>query len=207
VSARRASATGFDDSVQLLRLIADAIDAEIFVKDLAGVYRFVNRAFRRGYGFEARQILGQDDHALFPPDVAARFRESDRRIATSGVAETFEEGGELRRRHVTYRVNKVPLRNRDGEVFAICGVGFDISTEKERERDLCDLLDRLQSLHDEVRILRGILPFCCFCKRVRDADGEWHPVEVYIDRHSEAEVSHGVCPNCMQEHYADVRED
>ncbi len=199
--------TGFEDAAHLLRLIADAVDAEIHVKDSDGVYRFVNRAFCRDFDVEEEEVLGRDDFAVFPSGVAEELRENDRRIVESGIAETIEEGGELRGRHVTYRTNKVPLRTPDGRIFAICGIGIDVSAEKERERELRSLLDRLQSLHDEVRVLRGIVPLCCFCKRVRDTAGEWQPVEVYIRRHSEPDVSHGICPNCMQEHYNEVGEE
>jgi len=207
MNSNRASTTGFEDASQLLRLIADAVDAEIHVKDTKGIYRFVNRAFCRDFDFDPDDVLGRDDLAIFPPDVARTIRESDRRIVESGIAETVEEGGELRGRHVTYRTNKVPLRTPGGRVFAICGIGLDVSAERERERELRGLLERLQSLHDEVKVLRGIVPLCCFCKRVRDAAGEWQPVEVYIRRNSEADVSHGICPNCEREHYREVCEE
>jgi hypothetical protein len=54
-----------------------------------------------------------------------------------------------------------------------------------------------------VRVLQGILPICGHCKSVRDDSGYWHEVEVYVGRHSEAEFSHGICPNCLSEHYAE----
>jgi hypothetical protein len=58
-----------------------------------------------------------------------------------------------------------------------------------------------QSLLKEVRILRGLLPICSFCKRIRNRDNNWEPLENYIAEHSEAEFSHGFCPECAKEHY------
>lgn len=54
---------------------------------------------------------------------------------------------------------------------------------------------------DEIRQLRGILPLCSFCKKVRNDSGYWEQVEIYIETHSQAEISHGVCPDCMKKHY------
>jgi hypothetical protein len=49
--------------------------------------------------------------------------------------------------------------------------------------------------------LKGILPICAHCKKIRDDAGYWHPVEEYIRGHSEAQFSHGICPNCAREFY------
>ncbi|MEJ2158240.1 MAG: hypothetical protein P8X96_23180 [Desulfobacteraceae bacterium] len=59
----------------------------------------------------------------------------------------------------------------------------------------------LQKALDEIRTLRGILPLCSFCKKIRDDKGYWEQVDVYIQKHSEADISHSVCPECMKVHY------
>ena len=55
----------------------------------------------------------------------------------------------------------------------------------------------------EIRILRGILPICASCKKIRDDEGYWHQVETYISDHSEALFTHGICPECMKKLYPD----
>jgi hypothetical protein len=55
----------------------------------------------------------------------------------------------------------------------------------------------------EIHVLRGLLPICCFCKKIRDQQERWQPIEGYIAKHSEAQFSHGICPECLQKHYAD----
>ena len=52
-----------------------------------------------------------------------------------------------------------------------------------------------------VMLLKGILPLCSFCKKIRNPKGDWEEVDVYIHHHSEADVSHAVCPACMKKHY------
>ena len=55
----------------------------------------------------------------------------------------------------------------------------------------------LQDALAKVKMLSGMLPICANCKKIRDDKGYWHQVENYIRDHSEAELSHGVCPDCM----------
>ena len=49
----------------------------------------------------------------------------------------------------------------------------------------------------EVRVLRGLLSICATCKRIRDQGGKWEQLEIYIKRHSEADFTHGLCPECV----------
>jgi len=58
-----------------------------------------------------------------------------------------------------------------------------------------------RALEREVQTLRGFLPICSFCKKIRDGEGSWQPLERYIGERSEAEFTHGVCPECAREHY------
>ena len=69
--------------------------------------------------------------------------------------------------------------------------------EKEREKFIEDLKYALS----EVKKLSGMLPICSHCKKIRDDKGYWSQVESYIQRHSEAEFSHGICPECAKKYY------
>lgn len=62
----------------------------------------------------------------------------------------------------------------------------------------------LKKAHDEIKTLTGILPICSFCKKIRDDKGYWEQVEVYINKHSEANFSHSICPKCVKEKYPDL---
>lgn len=65
--------------------------------------------------------------------------------------------------------------------------------EAEREQVILDL----QDAHSKIKILSGFLPICASCKKIRDSEGDWKQMEVYIRDHSEAEFSHGLCPECV----------
>ena len=76
-----------------------------------------------------------------------------------------------------------------------------IMYEQEREK----LIAKLRKAFDEIKTLKGILPLCSFCKKIRNEDGEWEQVDMYIYKHSQADISHSVCPQCMREHYPEVK--
>ncbi len=63
------------------------------------------------------------------------------------------------------------------------------------------LNSELQKALDEIKTLKGIIPICSGCKKIRDDSGYWNRIESYIQKHSEAEFSHGMCPECLDEHY------
>jgi hypothetical protein len=65
-----------------------------------------------------------------------------------------------------------------------------------------ELRGELEKALAEIRTLKGILPICLYCKKVRDGEGRWHQIESYIQSRTNADVSHGVCPDCAERHYS-----
>jgi hypothetical protein len=65
-------------------------------------------------------------------------------------------------------------------------------------------VDRAAVKTREVQVLSGLLPICSFCKKIRTPDNTWKPVEQYVAERSQAEFSHGICPECLSKHYGDV---
>jgi hypothetical protein len=59
-------------------------------------------------------------------------------------------------------------------------------------------------LTQEVHLLEGLLPVCSFCKKIRDENNQWQPMEKYIMARSTAFFSHGICPDCVREHYGNA---
>ena len=56
----------------------------------------------------------------------------------------------------------------------------------------------LKFARDEIKTLRGIVPICAMCKSIRDENGRWWMMEEYVSRHTAAEFSHGLCPECVK---------
>jgi hypothetical protein len=68
------------------------------------------------------------------------------------------------------------------------------------------LASNLQKSLDEIKVLRGMLPICASCKKIRDDSGYWQNLENYIRDHSEADFTHSICPECMEKLYPDIYE-
>lgn len=69
------------------------------------------------------------------------------------------------------------------------------------------LVSELQEALAGVRRLKGLLPICMYCHKIRDDKGYWNRVEEYIRAHSEAEFSHGLCPECLEQHFPGLGDD
>lgn len=83
-------------------------------------------------------------------------------------------------------------------------VAFDNITEiRQNEEEREQLIRRLKKALNEIKTLRGILPICSSCKKIRDDEGYWNQIEYYISVHSNAEFSHGICPDCAEQLYPD----
>jgi len=61
----------------------------------------------------------------------------------------------------------------------------------------------LKKAYSEVQILQGLIPICSSCKKIRDDKGFWNQLETYIEKHSHAMFSHGICPSCTKKLYGD----
>jgi hypothetical protein len=93
-------------------------------------------------------------------------------------------------------------------LFAIegCGISFlagQLHTQrtraKQEARDAIQARDELQLALAQVRTLRGLVPICAWCKRIRNDRGYWEQLELYLKNHSEADFTHGMCPDLRQE--------
>ena len=81
----------------------------------------------------------------------------------------------------------------------------DITALKLLEKEKEKLIGKLKESLEKVKLLSGFLPICSSCKKIRDDKGYWKQIESYISDHSEAEFSHGICPDCARELYPDMK--
>ena len=78
---------------------------------------------------------------------------------------------------------------------------------KAREQELRRSNEELQQALREVKVLRGLIPICASCKKIRNDGGFWQQLEEYLSEHSEAEFSHGLCRPCIKKLYPGVYQD
>ncbi len=95
------------------------------------------------------------------------------------------------------------LMNRGLALFAIWVTAFITLQRKAMDEKRIEALGREQQILEDTKVLRGLLPICASCKKIRDDKGYWNRIETYIEAHSDAQFSHGVCEDCMEKLYGD----
>jgi hypothetical protein len=104
-------------------------------------------------------------------------------------------------------VKALPLFNKEHQITGLVHVVRNISgrkkLEKERENLIFDLTDALF----KVKALSGLLPICASCKKIRDDNGYWKQVDEYIREHSDADFTHGICPECAEREFPSTVHD
>ncbi|MGB9439801.1 MAG: PAS domain-containing protein, partial [Desulfobacterales bacterium] len=105
-------------------------------------------------------------------------------------------------RHV--EVHGHPILDDEGRVSRMIEYTLDITKRKQIEEERNQLIKSLQDSLAKIKTLSGMLPICASCKKIRDDKGYWNQIETYLHRHSEAEFSHGICPECAKKLYPDI---
>jgi hypothetical protein len=113
--------------------------------------------------------------------------------------ERFNNENRLLRHHLEKRVEQHRGTRKTNENL-ILEVAEREKAEQEREQ----VIVKLQQALAQVKRLSGFLPICASCKKIRDDQGYWQQVEAYIRDHSEAEFSHGLCPECAKKLYPEL---
>ena len=90
------------------------------------------------------------------------------------------------------------IEKKETETLALANMSLqrEIDERKRVEEEREKLILELQEALDKVKALSGLLPICSSCKKIRDDNGCWNQIEVYIRDHSEADFSHSICPRC-----------
>jgi hypothetical protein len=93
----------------------------------------------------------------------------------------------------------VPKYEADGQFAGYIGSCTDITERVEAQMALAE------AQAAEIRTLQGLLPLCMFCKKVKNDDGYWEVLETYVREHSDADFSHGLCPECYPNYVARIQ--
>jgi len=102
------------------------------------------------------------------------------------------------------RSSKEDLERRVEERTEELSVANEELLRLNREKE--QAIDGLKEALDKISTLRGLLPICAACKKIRDDKGYWNQIETYISEYTEAEFSHGICPDCAKELYGEYLE-
>jgi PAS domain S-box-containing protein len=152
---------------------------------------FMNQPAEKILGLRPEDLVGKSIWDLFPgisADVEQLLRKLILDRATGSCEMFHEPTGRW------FAIKVYPFR--EGISVLLSDISERKNAQIERDRLIGDLQDAL----GKVQTLRGLIPICAWCKRIRDDKGYWEQIEVYIRNHSEANFSHGVCPDCLKEY-------
>jgi PAS domain S-box-containing protein len=194
--------------VQLfLASLVDNIPDMVFVKDPKDLrFLLVNKAAEDLLGYAPADMIGKRVHDFFPKEEAEFITSKDLEVLKTGqFVETPEQSMQTRHKGPRiFNTKKIPILDKEGRPLYLVGILQDITQRRQLERERETLIDQLQNNLARIKTLEGILPICAHCKRIRDEEGQWHAVELYVRGRSNADFSHGICPICLQKHYPGV---
>ena len=141
------------------------------------------------------KFLGRTDAEVFGGEDGARLTAIKEEVLRTGIEShtevTLTWEGELR----YFDLVVEPVRA-GGQLLGVLCSAVETTSLK-------GTIVRLQRALDEIQVLRGLLPICASCKKIRDEHDRWQVLETYLQDHTEAKFSHGICPDCMRKLYPD----
>jgi len=190
----------------LLKSVIDNIPDKIYAKDTNGRFIICNKAVaKRMNKSNPDEIIGKTDFDFVDPKLAAKFHADEQAIIKSGepLLNHEEPLDQLKGGKRWNSATKVPLRDLRGSIIGIIGIGRDITDRKLAEEQREKVILELQEALNKINTLKGLIPICACCKKIRDDKGYWNNVESYIQTHAAVEFTHGICPDCMKKLYPD----
>ena len=151
---------------------------------------YMNRAAERILDCDAAELTGKPVWGEFPVNVSVEVERQLRDVMQSQKPKSSENFDVQRCRW--FLINMYPFRGGVSVLFR------DISEKKQWELQREQVIKELRHALGQVRTLHGLIPICAWCKKIRNDEGYWQQLEAYISEHTEADFSHGMCPDCLK---------
>ncbi|WFB35559.1 PAS domain S-box protein [Kiritimatiellota bacterium B12222] len=187
------------DKTDLFRHAFEGANNGMTIVDVEGNIVKVNHQMTLIFGYSSEELEAMNVNDIAHPDdkeLSPKFiRKSMDGEISSGVFEKryLSKGGEI----VHGQIASTLLRNLDGKAAYYISHVTDITQRVQAEQQRDELIKNLQQAMTEIKVLKGILPICSYCKGIRNDEGAWNKMESYISAHSEVQFSHGICPKCF----------
>jgi hypothetical protein len=193
--------------------ILASIPEPFFVFDENGRYVEILGGADRDKYHEGRHLIGKYIHDVIEKDLADVFLAQIRKAIHQERVHTYVyqlAAGDIQgsaklpgpEGKLWFEAHISPVAGIEGRPRMVVWVAFNITESRRILLEKEALIDTLNKAFAEIKTLKGILPICSHCKKIRDGNGSWKQLEAYLYEHSEANLSHGICPDCLKERYS-----
>lgn len=205
ISQRKQAEEGQRIAEELYRTLAEKSFAGVYVMQ-NGRFMFVNTNAAQYAGYDREELLGRVSRDMIHPEDRERARQCAVEMLRGKREVPYEFRILTKKGEVRWIMETLTSINYLGEP-AILGNSMDVTEYKLIATERENIINQLQRALLEVKRLSGLLPICSSCKKIRNDEGYWEQLEVYIRDRTEAEFSHGICPACAKKLYSEFFED
>ena len=188
------------DSEKRYRMLFESAGDAIFILEAEGKNKGsiidANKAAAEIHGYTIKELLTMKITDLDTPETAQKAPERIKRLLAGDLvkeeATHYTKNGEIVYIEIIARLVEL-----DGHKY-ILAYDRDITRRKLIEQERETLINELQDALENIKTLRGLIPICAWCKKIRDDKGYWEKVEDYIQQHAHVSFTHGICPECLE---------
>lgn len=205
-------------NTEITEAILSAIPDPFFILDENGHYVNILGGVDRDKYHDGRHLIGKRIHDVMSADLADSFLiQINKAIKAEKVithiyklAAADIKGSE----NLTgpsgplwFEANISPIKKIEGQPRMVVWAAFNITKRHNAIEEKDALIIELKEAISEIKTLRGILPICSYCKKIKDDKGYWNRVETYLHEHTGAEFSHGICSECVEKYFPELKSD
>jgi len=191
ITERKRAEAALRLSEERFRVALKGAPVVVFTQDLDLRYTWINSPV---LAWARQDYIGKTDDQIVGGEDGARLTAIKQEALRTGVGSRIEVNVAFEGVMHYFDLVVEPFRDAEGTILGLICSATDITSSK-------NLIAKLQEALNQVQLLSGLLPICASCKKIRDEREVWQPLESYIQAHSEAKFSHGVCPDCLRKLY------
>ncbi|MCP4753507.1 MAG: PAS domain S-box protein, partial [Proteobacteria bacterium] len=204
IAERKQAETALQDSKERYTALFERSLDPVYIHDFEGNFIDANQVSLDLLGYSREETPSINLIAILGKDQVEPALETVKEIMETGSHKKIKEYRLKTKEGLdVWMETKASLIYKDGRPFAVQGVARDVTERKRVEQERENLIDDLQTALENIKTLKGLLPICASCKKIRDDKGYWNQIETYIEKHSDALFSHSICEECAEKLYGD----